>query len=232
MNDSPSKKSTIWDLIGWLALVAFVAIYCVELLPHHGRPVTIAWIESHFGKAGLILANLLIAGCFLLLLPYRRNTRHVWKSRGAFLAFMIALMTEMFGFPLLIFMAAPLIDVPIVARDYFDYLGHWPATLGTAISLVGLLLVGWGWRLIHRSQGMVSHSVYRLIRHPQYTGLMMFTLGWLIHWPSLFTLALWPILLLAYIWLARFEEKLAIDAFGDAYRDYMNHTKRFIPFLV
>ncbi|MCB1044033.1 MAG: isoprenylcysteine carboxylmethyltransferase family protein [Acidobacteria bacterium] len=225
------KQSRWWDLLGWVALILFVAIYAVELLPHHGRPVTLAWIEDHFGKAGLIALNILMCGAFLLLLPYRKPTKHVWKTRGAFLAFLIALMTEMFGFPLLIFMLAPFFEVSSIARNYIHAVGHWVASVGTAVSILGLILVAIGWRSIHQSDGLVTDGIYRFVRHPQYTGLMLFTLGWLVHWPSWFTLGLWPVLIIAYVWLARFEEKMAIEEFGDAYLTYAAKTKRFVPGL-
>ncbi len=64
------------------------------------------------------------------------------------------------------------------------------------------------------------------------TGIMLFTLGWILHWPSLITLALWPILMAAYVWLALFEERQAQEEFGAVYAEYAQHTKRFIPGLI
>jgi len=210
----------------------FVVIYAVELKPHHGKPVTIAWIGEHFGRGGLIALNILIVGAFLALLPYRRPTKGTWKSKGAFLAFVIALMTEMFGWPLLIFLLSPLVEVPRIAPRYFDAIGHWPATAGTAVSFLGLALVAFGWHRIHRAEGLVTGGLYRVMRHPQYTGILLFTLGWIVHWPSLITLLLWPVLGAAYVWLARQEEKQARAEFGDEYTAYAARTKRFIPFIV
>lgn len=215
-----------------MAVFFFVAIYGIELLPHHGRPVTVSWIENTLGQTGLIIINILIVIAFLALLPYRCPTKHVWKSRGAFVAFVIALMTEMFGWPLIIFLLSPLINVPIIAHDYFRHIGHWPATLGTALSLFGIALIVLGWVQIHRAKGLVTSGIYRYMRHPQYTGILLFTLGWILHWPSFVTLILWPFLIAAYIWLSWQEEKQAIEEFGKAYRDYAKKTRRFIPFLL
>lgn len=78
----------------------------------------------------------------------------------------------------------------------------------------------------------MTTGLYRYVRHPQYTGIVLFTLGWLVHWPSLVTLLLWPILVAAYVWLARQEERQAVEEFGAAYLEYAARTKRFIPFLV
>lgn len=218
--------------LGWTGIILFVAIYAVELIPHHGRPVTVRWIEDTFGTSGLIIANILIVLTFLALLPYRRPTGKAWRSHGTFFAFVIALMTEMFGWPLLIFIASPLFDIPSIAPEYFRLVGHWPATLGTGVSLSGVILIVLGWKKIHRAEGLVTTGVYKYVRHPQYTGIFLFTLGWILHWPSLVTIVLWPILLAAYVWLARVEERQAIEEFGDAYLAYARRTKRFIPGLI
>lgn len=210
----------------------FVAIYGVELLPHHGPPVTILWIHETFGRTGLIVLNILIVLAFLVLLPYRRPTKHIWKSRGTFIAFTIALMTEMFGWPLLIFLISPLVDIPLLAPKYFRIIGHWPATAGTAMSLLGIILIVVGWTKIHQASGLVKTGIYQYVRHPQYTGIFLFTFGWILHWPSFVTLILWPTLIVAYVWLAKQEEKQTIEEFGEAYIKYAKRTKRFIPFVV
>ena len=229
---SEAKRSTLWTAVGWTGLVLFLAIYAIELLPHHGRPATLSWIEDRFGRAGLIGINIALVAAFLALLPYRRPTQGVWRSKGVFLAFVIALMTEMFGWPLLLFLLAPLVEVPGIARAWFDAVGHWPARVGTALSILGILLIGAGWRRIHRAEGLVTEGIYRWMRHPQYTGIFLFSLGWLVHWPSVVTLALWPVLCAAYVWLALFEERQALAEFGDEYLNYAARTKRFVPFII
>jgi protein-S-isoprenylcysteine O-methyltransferase Ste14 len=175
-----------------------------------------------------------MVGAFLLLLPYRVPSRGLWKSHGAFLGFVIALMTEMFGWPLLLLLLSPLVDVPIIAYPYMKLLGHnGPAGIGTAVSLLGLGLVVAGWAKIHRAEGLVTTGIYRWVRHPQYTGLILFTFGWIIHWPSLITMVLWPLLSAAYVGLALAEEREAAMCFGAEYRAYSAATpRRFLPFIV
>jgi protein-S-isoprenylcysteine O-methyltransferase Ste14 len=219
-------------IIGWVAILLFVAIYGIELLPHHGPPVTVRWIEDAFGQAGLIVINIIIVLAFLALLPFRRPTKHIWKSRGTFIAFVIALMTEMFGWPLVIFLLSPLVDIPIVARPYFRAIGHWPATVGTAVSILGIALIAIGWAQIHRANALVTTGLYGYMRHPQYTGIILFTFGWILHYPSLITLVLWPILIAAYVWLAKQEEKQTMEEFGEDYVNYAKGTKRFIPLVI
>jgi protein-S-isoprenylcysteine O-methyltransferase Ste14 len=215
--------------IGVIALLLFVAIYSVELFNHHGPPTTIRWIRENFGTGGLIAINILIVVAFLVLLPYRRSTISTWKSKGVFLAFVIALMTEMFGWPLLIFLLSPVVEVPSLREWSHRVLGHAGPILGTWISMIGLLLIALGWQQIHRATGLVTSGIYRFVRHPQYTGMFLFTFGWILHWPSVITLILWPILVAAYVWLARQEEKAVTREVGEPYRQYARETPRFFP---
>lgn len=219
-------------VLGWCAILFFFIIYGAEFFPRHGPPITISWIKLHFGQTGLIILNIMMVIAFLALFPYRRPTKNIWKSRGTFIAFVIALMTEMFGWPLLIFVISPILDVPMIAPKLFDAFGHTLAHIGTMVSLCGVVLIAWGWIQIHKAEGLVKTGIYHFIRHPQYTGIFLFTTGWILHWPSIFTLIIWPILIWAYVWLARQEEKMALEEFGDAYLDYSNKTKRFVPFMI
>ncbi|MBU0561288.1 MAG: isoprenylcysteine carboxylmethyltransferase family protein [Bacteroidetes bacterium] len=97
---------------------------------------------------------------------------------------------------------------------------------------MGVAIIAIGWVQIHRAKGLVTTKIYRYMRHPQYTGILLFTFGWLVHWPSIVTLALWPILIVMYTWLAKQEEKQALVEFGEDYIKYAKRTKRFIPFVV
>ncbi|MEW6456420.1 MAG: isoprenylcysteine carboxylmethyltransferase family protein [Acidobacteriota bacterium] len=229
-------KVKIVSVLGWLAIVLFVAIYAIELLPRQeGPPVTVRWIRETLGKTGLIVLNILIVLGFLALLPFRRPTKHIWKSRGTFAAFVIALMTEMFGWPLIIFLLSPLVNIPGIGEAFeedFKIFGLKPAVVGTAISFIGLALIAIGWAQIHRAKGLVTTGIYRYIRHPQYMGIFLFIFGWIVHWPSVVTLILWPILIGAYVWLAKQEERQAVEEFGTLYLEYAKRTKRFIPLII
>lgn len=98
--------------------------------------------------------------------------------------------------------------------------------------MAGLALIAFGWGQIHKAEGLVTTGIYRFIRHPQYTGIFMFTLGWILHWPSIITLVMWPVLVTAYIWLARREEKIVVEEFGDSYLEYARKTPRFLPAIL
>jgi len=227
---SPYFWRTVRTVVGLTGVTVFIIIYAAEFLPRHGPPVTIRWLRESSGKSGLIALNIAVVLSFLALLPYRRPTEARWRSHGAFIAFVIALMTEMFGWPLLVFLVAPVVRVPSLAPWMYEHFGHSVAMAGTFVSLLGVMLIALGWVQIHRAHGLVKKGLYHYIRHPQYLGIFLFTGGWILHWPSVITLILWPILVGAYVWLARYEEKMAVECFGEPYVEYMKRTKRFIPF--
>ncbi len=224
-------KTKLLTWAGVIALVIFAALYGIELFGHAGRPATVAWVQDHFGRGGLIGLNLVVMIAFLALLPYRRSTKGTWKSQGAFIAFVLALVTEMFGWPLLIFLLSPLFEVPSLREWAHQHLGHTGPFLGTLLSFFGLALIAWGWIQIHQAKELVTHGIYRFIRHPQYTGMFLFTLGWLLHWPTVTMLVLWPVLMAAYVWLALREEREVAAEFGEAYAQYAAKTPRFFPRL-
>ncbi len=219
-------------LLGWAGIVLFTVIYGAEFLPHRGPPTTVRFLREKLGQGGLIAVNLGMVAAFLLLLPYRRPTRSLWKSKGAFLAFAIALMTEMFGWPLLLFLLSPLVSVPTLAPRFLAAVGHWPPVVGTILSFAGLALIAAGWVRIHRAEGLVTDGVYRWVRHPQYTGILLFSLGWILHWPTVLTLLLFPALAAAYVALALAEEREARRVYGPAWEAYAKRTRRFVPFVL
>lgn len=223
--------SRVVAVAGLLGAAIFVVLYGPELFSHHGPPPTVRWLRARIGDPGLVALNVAAGLAFLLLLPHRRDTERLWRSRGTFAAFVVALMTEMFGWPLLLWLLAPLVELPSLGRFTHDALGHLGPIAGTWLSLAGLLLVVLGWRRIHAAPGLVTDGIYARVRHPQYTGLFLFTLGWLLHWPTILTLLLWPILAVAYVRLAGREEEALRTRFGDAYAAYAEATPRFLPRL-
>jgi protein-S-isoprenylcysteine O-methyltransferase Ste14 len=95
----------------------------------------------------------------------------------------------------------------------------------------GLYVMQNGWVLIHASKGkhLVTDGVYAHVRHPQYSGLFLITLGFLIQWPSVLTLIMWPILMFTYYHLAMREEKDVEKIFGKQYEEYRKRVPAFLP---
>jgi protein-S-isoprenylcysteine O-methyltransferase Ste14 len=228
----PETRERMLIGTGLLGIAGFLYLYAVKLFGQHGQTPGIAFLEKYVGPTGVILINIGVFACFLALLPYRLSSKEPrWKSKGAFLGFLIALFTEMFGLPLVIFIFSPFFNYPFVLPLSRKILGSFGMIAGTWITLAGIVLVVLGWHKIHKAKGLVTHGLYKYIRHPQYTGLFLIMLGWIMHFPTLLTLIIFPVLAVAYYWLARKEEGELEEVFGGEYRKYRDQTPRFFPRL-
>lgn len=232
-------RDRLFTIVGLLGVGGFLYLYAVKLFGQHGQPASMAFLEKHLGVAGLTVINIIVFLLFLILLPYRIRpalqsygagaSAGGWKSTGAFVGFLIALFTEMFGMPLIIFIFSPFFEYPALVWWSRRTFGTFGMIVGTWLTLIGLLLIVVGWQKIHGAQKLVTDGIYRHVRHPQYIGLFMIILGWLLHWPTLLTLILAPILLIVYYKLSRREEKELAEAFGSEYEEYARRTPRFLP---
>jgi protein-S-isoprenylcysteine O-methyltransferase Ste14 len=228
----PETRERMLIGTGLLGIAGFLYLYAVKLFGQHGQTPGIAFLEKYVGPTGVIVINIGVFACFLALLPYRLSSKEPrWKSKGAFLGFLIALFTEMFGLPLVIFIFSPFFNYPFVLPLSRKILGSFGMIAGTWITLAGIVLVVLGWHKIHKAKGLVTHGLYKYIRHPQYTGLFLIMLGWIMHFPTLLTLIIFPVLAVAYYWLARKEEGELEEVFGGEYRKYRDQTPRFFPRL-
>lgn len=201
--------------------------------------------ESYdYGIWSMVVFNVVLFGAFVLgFLRPKKN--YEWRTLGVFAAFIVALFTEMYGFPLTIYFLISLFGDKLGIVDPFQHVnGHLLGTLlgapewaklvicqiGGFVMLIGLIMMGKGWRKIHEAKGeLVTDGIYAYIRHPQYSGLFLITIGMLIQWPTLVTLTMWPILMYAYYRLAMREEKAVASQFGAAYRHYKEKVPAFIP---
>jgi protein-S-isoprenylcysteine O-methyltransferase Ste14 len=179
---------------------------------------------------------------------FRPQTKRDWRSFGAFSAFLIALFTEMYGFPLTIYLLSGWLQSRYPQVDWFSHdAGHlleemfgWRANphfgpfhlLSFAFIGGGFILISSGWKVLYEAQrhhALATTGVYSYVRHPQYVGFVLVMFGFLLQWPTLLTLAMFPILVFMYVRLARSEEREALAEFGSAYQAYMRDVPAFFP---
>lgn len=197
---------------------------------------------DHFNQWGYVLIWIALFALMLLFVPFYKKSQR--KPASAYLAFIIALALEMFGVPLSMYaitwaLGTTLPDGVLYGHTLQPWIGQWGMIIGTVMMLIGVVLVILGWRVIHRrfwsrdaGEGeLVTDGIYAWIRHPQYTGFLLVTLGMIFDWATLPLLIMWPILVVVYYRLARMEERELIAQFGDAYRAYKLRTGMFLPKL-
>ena len=179
---------------------------------------------------------------------FKPQTKRDWRSFGAFSAFIVALFTEMYGFPLTIYFIAGWLQSNYPNIDWFAHdSGHllemifgWEANPHFGpFHLLSFIFIGGGfyllsaaWRVLYKAQhsgALAQTGPYARIRHPQYVGFVMIMIGFLFQWPTLLTLAMFPILLIMYWRLALKEEREVEAQLGDVYRSYAAQVPRFIP---
>jgi protein-S-isoprenylcysteine O-methyltransferase Ste14 len=195
------------------------------------------------GAWGLALIVIVITS-WLLYYYLAPKTWKEWASAGVIQAFIIALYAEMYGFPLTIYLLVRFFGLDKTHLDanlWSSLLGYGQAgmmismILGYALLFAGLGIFMEGWRELHRAQHenrLIADHLYGLVRHPQYTGLFIALFGeGIVHWPTIFSVALFPIIVLAYYLLARSEERKVEEQFGDEYRLYRKRVPMFIPHL-
>ena len=106
--------------------------------------------------------------------------------------------------------------------------------LSNVLIIAGFLVISAAWRVLYaaqRNRALATTGPYSYVRHPQYVGFILVMFGFLLQWPTLLTLAMFPVLVWMYVRLARSEEQDAIVEFGEAYRQYAARVPGFIPRL-
>jgi len=202
-----------------------------------------------YGLWSLVLINSAIF-IFFAFTFFKPQTKRDWRSFSAFSAFLVALFTEMYGFPLTIYLLSGWLQSKYPGVDWFSHdAGHllemmfgWKGNphfgpfhlLSFAFIGGGFVLISAGWKVLYEAQQqnrLAVTGIYARIRHPQYVGFVLVMFGFLLQWPTLLTLAMFPVLVFMYSRLARMEERESIREFGDQYRAYMENVPRFIPRL-
>jgi len=204
-------------------------------------------LMTDYGLWPLVIINSLIILIFAFSF-FQPQTRRDWRTFGTFAAFVVALFTEMYGFPLTIYLLSGWLTSRFPGINWFSHnSSHLLQTLlgwrgdphfspfhliSDAMVLGGLILLAASWKVLYRARRnfeIARTGPYARIRHPQYAAFIIIMLGFLIQWPTLPTLAMFPILVWVYQRLARREEKEALAEFGELYTRYAENTPRFIP---
>jgi protein-S-isoprenylcysteine O-methyltransferase Ste14 len=179
---------------------------------------------------------------------FKPKTKRDWRTFGSFSAFIVALFVEMYGFPLTIYLLSGWLSRRFPGIDplnhdfghlWYTLLGftgdpHWnPIHIASNLSIVaGFFLLSAAWRVLFRAQQegkLATTGPYAHVRHPQYTGFIVIMFGFLLQWPTLVTLVMFPILVVVYVRLAHREEREVRKEFGPVWDEYAARTPGFIP---
>lgn len=217
-------------------MIAFAA----EAAPH-------SEMMQSYGLWVLVIINSAVFIIFALSFAKPQSPRD-WRSFSAFSAFIIALFTEMYGFPLSIYFLSGWLqswapDVDWFAHDsghILEMLFGWRGNPHFGpFHVLSFVLIGGGfwllaaaWPVLYKAQKkseLATSGPYARLRHPQYVGFVLIMLGFLVQWTTILTVLMFPVLVFMYWSLSLGEERKAEQEFGDVYRDYASHTPRFFP---
>lgn len=207
---------------------------------NHDTPAYGLWV--------LVILNTAIFLMFAFSFTHPKTSRD-WRSFSAFSAFIVALFAEMYGFPLTIYLLSAWLGRHYPGLDPFSHdAGHlWFTLFGlkggdphfsalhilsNVLIFAGFALIATAWGVLHKAQQagtLTTTGPYARVRHPQYLGFIVIMLGFLLQWPTLLTLLMFPVLVVMYVRLARHEEREALATFGEAYRRYMASTPGWLP---
>lgn len=202
-----------------------------------------------YGLWSLVIINSMVFILFAYTF-FKPQTPRDWRSFSAFSAFLVALFAEMYGFPLTIYFLSGWLQTRYPNIDWFSHdAGHlldmmfgWQTNphIGPfhILSFVfiggGFVLISAAWKVLYdaqRRRTLATTGAYSYVRHPQYVGFILVMFGFFLQWPTILTLAMFPVLIVMYVKLARDEERVAIAEWGDAYKKYAAELPGFIPRL-
>lgn len=191
---------------------------------------------------GAAIISIVIVSWFFYRYVVPKSWRE-WARAGMVQAFLIAFYAEMYGFPVTLYLLARWFDLDVAGNFWDDNL--WVVLSGTPAAMLASMIAGYtiaffgvvlliaGWREVYRArqEGRLANTgPYALVRHPQYTGIFLALFGeGVVHWPTVFSLTAFPIIVLAYVLLARKEERQMIEQFGEEYRQYQRRVPMFWP---
>ena len=181
---------------------------------------------------------------------FKPKTKRDWRTFGSFSAFVVALVIEMYGFPLTIYLLSGWLAKRFPGVDFLSHdAGHiWYRIFGfegdphlnpihilsNVLIVAGFFLLAAAWRNLFKAQKegkLATSGPYARIRHPQYAAFIVIMFGFLLQWPTLVTLVMFPILVTVYVRLAHREEREVAAEFGETWTRYASVTPRWFPRL-
>lgn len=203
--------------------------------------------ENAYGLWSLVIINSLFFILFAFSF-FKPQSQRDWRSFGLYSAFIVALFTEMYGFPLTIYFLSGWLTEKFPGVNWLSHdAGHllemmfgWRANphfgpfhmLSMVFIIGGFWLLASAWKVLYQAvqrNELATAGPYARIRHPQYAAFVLVMFGFLLQWPTLITLLMFPLLLWVYARLARAEERDVEARFGERWREYAARTPRFIP---
>ena len=178
---------------------------------------------------------------------FHPRTKRDWRAFGTFSAFVVALFTEMYGVPLTVYLLSSWLGNSFLGLDLTHNGGHlWAKLIGWegdphfspfhlasyAFIIGGFWAISAAWGSLYRAQKedhLAVDGLYARLRHPQYVGFMAIMVGFLLQWPTIPTLIMFPALVYVYRRLAISEERETRERFGARWDAYAAATPRFIP---
>lgn len=204
--------------------------------------------DAAYGLWPLVILNTALFALFAVSFFHPQSKRD-WRAMGAFTAFLVALFTEMYGIPLTIYLLGSWLGsrFPLLRDTHAG--GHlWNDLIGWAgdphlspFHLASYVFIGAGfwviavaWRHLHQAaqqDELATTGPYARVRHPQYDGFLLVMIGFLLQWPTIPTVIMFPVLVFVYTRLARSEEREVAGRFGDKWNSYAGRIPAFLPRL-
>ena len=203
-------------------------------------------MNQDYGVWPLVIINSVLLIVFAGSFFHPRTTRD-WRAMGAYSAFIVALFTEMYGVPLTIYLLSGWLGSRFPALQATHSGGHlWNDLIGWegdphfspfhmasyAVLAAGFWLIATAWSQLLRSareERLATTGPYAWVRHPQYLGFLAIMVGFLLQWPTIPTLVMFPVLVYVYWRLARTEEREVADRYPDEWPAYAARVDRLRP---